>query len=81
MLLRDGGLPGGAFVSEYLGELYAAWRWLERDPRTRERPRGCVLVVWGQRHGAWCSSTAAGGRSRVVAASRRRGVRAPSRGC
>lgn len=36
MLLRDGGLPAGAFIGEYLGELYAAWRWLERDNRTRE---------------------------------------------
>ncbi len=36
VLLRDGGLPAGAFVGEYLGELYAAWRWLERDNRTRE---------------------------------------------
>jgi hypothetical protein len=36
VLLRDGGLPAGSFVGEYLGELYAAWRWLERDNRTRE---------------------------------------------
>lgn len=38
VLLRDGGLPGDVFVGEYLGELYAAWRWLERDPRTRKAP-------------------------------------------
>lgn len=37
VLLRDGGLPAGSFVGEYLGELYAAWRWLERDNRTRGR--------------------------------------------
>ncbi|KAI3436022.1 hypothetical protein D9Q98_002079 [Chlorella vulgaris] len=35
VLLRASGLPAGAFVAEYVGELYSAWRWLERDPHSR----------------------------------------------
>jgi hypothetical protein len=40
VLLREGGLPPGAFVAEYLGELYAAWRWLEREPSKGGRGSG-----------------------------------------
>lgn len=28
---RPGGLPKGAFVEEYLGEVYTPWRWFERQ--------------------------------------------------
>lgn len=34
MLLRAEGLPAGAFLGQYLEELYAGWRWLERDNTT-----------------------------------------------
>ncbi|KAL4458700.1 hypothetical protein ABPG75_013565 [Micractinium tetrahymenae] len=47
VLLRAEGLPAGAFLGQYLGELYAAWRWLERDNtsagRFGRRPAGMRL--------------------------------------
>jgi hypothetical protein len=45
VLLREGGLPPGAFVAEYLGELYAAWRWLEREPSKGEFMSVCGCFV------------------------------------
>lgn len=33
VVTRRGGLPAGTFLGEYLGELYSAWRWAERDQR------------------------------------------------
>ena len=33
VVTRRGGLPAGTFLGEYLGELYTAWRWAERDQR------------------------------------------------
>lgn len=35
--LRD--IPGGTFVSEYLGELYSPWRWFEKQDLLRKRSR------------------------------------------
>lgn len=46
VLLRGGGLQQGAFVGEYVGQLYTAWRWQERGSMPRppgpdgKRPRG-----------------------------------------
>ncbi|PSC71151.1 SET domain [Micractinium conductrix] len=52
VLLRAGGLGSNAFVGEYFGELYAAWRWLERDHRSACRltmpgPKGHTYLRMG----------------------------------
>ena len=43
--LKPEGVPSGAFLGEYLGELYTAWRWYERQPdqhsESQSRPRLC----------------------------------------
>jgi hypothetical protein len=31
VLMKEGGLPAGGFVNEYLGEMYCPWAWQERQ--------------------------------------------------
>ena len=31
VLTKEGGLPAGGFVNEYLGEMYCPWAWQERQ--------------------------------------------------
>lgn len=31
ILTKEGGLPAGGFVNEYLGEMYCPWAWQERQ--------------------------------------------------
>lgn len=31
ILTKEGGLPAGGFVNEYLGEMYCPWAWHERQ--------------------------------------------------
>ncbi len=35
--VRAGGIPAGAFVAEYLGELYPPWRWFEKQDEIKKR--------------------------------------------
>ncbi|KAK9818057.1 hypothetical protein WJX72_006388 [[Myrmecia] bisecta] len=37
MCKREGGLPAGTFVAEYLGELYSPWRWFEKQDALKKR--------------------------------------------
>lgn len=50
VLLRDGGLPAGTFVAEYLGELYPAWRWLERSARKGALAAPPLPAAWAALH-------------------------------
>jgi hypothetical protein len=46
LLARRAGLGAGAFVGQYLGEVYCAWRWAERAAAARER-RGAASARMG----------------------------------
>lgn len=50
VLLRAEGLPAGAFLGQYLEELYAGWRWLERDNTTTGRGFGRAPLACGWAH-------------------------------
>lgn len=39
--IKDGGLPSGTFVTEYLGELFAPWRWFEKQDAIKNAQKKC----------------------------------------
>ena len=64
VLMGGEGLAEGAFVGEYLGELYTPWRWLEREEKrgawsVQEPPHKLSSQVGPVSYGRplhWCSS-------------------------
>ena len=42
VLTKEGGLPAGGFVNEYLGEMYCPWAWQERQVPSTQQP--CATV-------------------------------------
>eukprot|EP00887_Chlorella_sp_A99_P006601 scaffold3.g6601.t1 len=55
--LRPEGLAEGAFVGEYVGELYCPWRWHEREhaaglaSKSKDAPKACRMGAWEE--GEW----------------------------
>ena len=43
MCVREGGIPAGTYVQDYLGELYTPWRWYERQDAIKKREPGKAL--------------------------------------
>ena len=41
--VREGGIPAGTYVQDYLGELYTPWRWYERQDAIKKREPGKAL--------------------------------------
>ena len=41
--VREGGIPAGTYVQDYLGELYTPWRWYERQDAIKKRAPGKAL--------------------------------------
>ena len=41
--IRPEGLPAGTYVNDYLGEIYAPWRWYERQDAIKKREPGKEL--------------------------------------
>lgn len=50
VLTKEGGLPAGGFVNEYLGEMYCPWAWQERQVT---RLGSCVSPLHLYASGLW----------------------------